>query len=105
MAGELADADPVQEEIPMPKPEDTEGESPSVDERNAAPEPTIILHETPEDIESDKPSVYLSKAARTSTPTPHEVSTHGRHPRAPKRRQTARRRARKKRNPPPPEQR
>ena len=57
MAGELADADPVQEEIPMPHPEETEEESPgggsSVDERNSAPEPTNILHETSEEIESD----------------------------------------------------
>jgi segregation and condensation protein B len=58
MAGELADADPVQEEIPMQQHEDTEGESPSpdssVDELNSAPEPTTALHETPEEIESDK---------------------------------------------------
>jgi segregation and condensation protein B len=75
MAGELADVEPVQEEIPMPQHEDTEGESPSgessVDERNAEPEPTTILHETPEEIESDK-SVYREGHEHEHT-DPHEV--------------------------------
>ena len=60
MAGELADAEPVQEEIQMEathhqsEEEAASGESPSVDELNAAPEPTNILHDTPEDLLSDK---------------------------------------------------
>jgi len=59
MAGELADAEPVQEEIPMEAPNHqseaaASGESPSVDELNAAPEPTNILHESPEELLSDK---------------------------------------------------
>jgi segregation and condensation protein B len=58
MAGELADAEPVQEEIPMSphntSEEDAEaGTSNSLDEINAVPEPTNILHETPEEIISD----------------------------------------------------
>ncbi len=69
MAGELADADPVQEEIPMQH-EDEDGGS-SVDELNSGTEPTTILHETPEDIESDK-SVYLEGRAHEHN-DPHEV--------------------------------
>jgi segregation and condensation protein B len=55
MAGELADTDPVQEEIQMEHPEEkADGESSSMDELNSAPEPTTILHDTPEEIEADK---------------------------------------------------
>ena len=81
MAGELADADPVQEEIQMPQEhEDADDESArddasrddaSIDERNAAPEPTIVLHETPEEIESDK-SVAPEGHEHEHT-DPHEV--------------------------------
>jgi segregation and condensation protein B len=86
MAGELADADPVQEEIPMPQQhEDEGGESPSeesgseesgseessLDERDAAPESTTVLHETPEDLESDK-SVAPEGHEHEHT-DPHEV--------------------------------
>jgi len=81
MAGELADADPVQEEIPMPQQHEDEGdESPSeesgseessLDERNAAPESTTVLHETPEDLESDK-SVAPEGHEHEHT-DPHEV--------------------------------
>lgn len=46
MAGELADTEPVQEEIPMEQ-------TPPLNERNAEQEPTTELHETPEEIESD----------------------------------------------------
>jgi segregation and condensation protein B len=59
MAGELADAEPVQEEIPMEAPHNrseegiASGESPSVDELNATPQPTNILHESVEDILAD----------------------------------------------------
>jgi len=58
MAGELADAEPVQEEIPMSphntsEEDATTGTANSLDEANAAPEPTNILHETPEEIISD----------------------------------------------------
>jgi segregation and condensation protein B len=51
MAGELADNEPVQEEIPM---EDPNGGTPtSLDEINSAPEPTTTLHETVEELISD----------------------------------------------------
>jgi len=58
MAGELADAEPVQEEIPMSphntSEEDAEaGTSNSLDEINAVPEATNTLHETPEEIIAD----------------------------------------------------
>jgi segregation and condensation protein B len=75
MAGELADADPVQEEIPMSESHEHEPEgegiSQGVDEINAVPEPTTILHETPEDILSDK-SVAPEGRAREHEDT-HEV--------------------------------
>jgi len=75
MAGELADSDPVQEEIQMPQPEETEEESPSgessVDEINAVPEPTTVLHETPEEIESDKS--VAPEGHEHEHPDPHEV--------------------------------
>jgi segregation and condensation protein B len=58
MAGELTDIDPVQEEIQMDesKEHEPEGEgiSQGVDEINAVPESTTILHETPEEMLSDK---------------------------------------------------
>jgi segregation and condensation protein B len=58
MAGEFHDA--VQEEMQMDDPnrseESLDGTSQAVDELNAAPEPTNILHESPEDILSDKSS-------------------------------------------------
>lgn len=51
MAGELADSEPVQEEIPM---EDVNGGTPtSLDEANAVPEPTTTLHESVEELISD----------------------------------------------------
>lgn len=51
MAGELADSEPVQEEIPM---EDAnEGTPTSLDEANSAPEPTNTLHENVEEMISD----------------------------------------------------
>ena len=51
MAGELADNEPVQEEIPM---EDPNGGTPtSLDEINSAPEPTNTLHESVEELISD----------------------------------------------------
>ena len=58
MAGELADSEPVQEEIPMTphnaSEEDAAAGTPnSVDELNAAPEPTTRVHENVEDILSD----------------------------------------------------
>ena len=58
MAGELADSEPIQEEIPMSphntSEEDAEaGTSNSLDEINAAAEPTSILHDTPEDMLAD----------------------------------------------------
>ena len=60
MAGELADAEPVQEEIPMEAPSQNRSEEAvpagtptSVDELNAVPEPTTTLHESVEDILSD----------------------------------------------------
>jgi segregation and condensation protein B len=75
MAGELADIDPVQEEIPMNESQHEVSEEQaggtSLDERNAAPEPTTILHKTPEEIESDK-SVYLEGHEREHA-NPHEV--------------------------------
>jgi segregation and condensation protein B len=80
MAGELADADPVQEEIPMDEAHEhvaeeaegvAEGGSTSVDEINSVPEPTTILHETPEDILSDK-SVAPEGHEREHA-DPHEV--------------------------------
>jgi segregation and condensation protein B len=54
MAGELADIDPVQEEIPMDEAQHEVSGGTSLDELNAASEPTTILHKTPEEIESDK---------------------------------------------------
>jgi segregation and condensation protein B len=72
MAGELADIDPVQEEIPMDESQVHEsGESPSLDELDAAPEPTTVLHNTPEEIESDK-SVAPEGHEREHA-DPHEV--------------------------------
>ena len=60
MAGELADSEPVQEEIPMEAPSHNRSEEAvaagtptSVDELNAAAEPTSTLHESVEDILSD----------------------------------------------------
>ncbi len=61
MAGELADVDPVQEEIPMDEPrrvseetgDESSGES-SLDELNAAPQETPALHESAEELVSDK---------------------------------------------------
>jgi segregation and condensation protein B len=53
MAGELADIDPVQEEIPMEESQE-HGESSAVDEINAAPEPTTELHETTDETIADK---------------------------------------------------
>jgi len=51
MAGELADNEPVQEEIPM---EDPNGGTPtSLDEINSAPEPSTTLHESVEELISD----------------------------------------------------
>jgi len=75
MAGELADVDPVQEEIPMDEAQSEASKEQaggtSLDERNAAPDPTTVLHKTPEEIESDK-SVYLEGHEREHT-DPHEV--------------------------------
>jgi segregation and condensation protein B len=75
MAGELADVDPVQEEIPMDEAQSEASKEQaggtSLDERNAAPEPTTVLHKTPEEIESDK-SVYLEGREREHA-DPHEV--------------------------------
>ena len=59
MAGELADAEPVQEEIPMSPHNTSEedaaagGTPTSVDELNAAPEPTNTVHEDVEEMLSD----------------------------------------------------
>jgi segregation and condensation protein B len=58
MAGELADAEPVQEEIPMSPHNTSEedaaaGTPTSVDELNAAPEPTTTVHEDVEEMLSD----------------------------------------------------
>ncbi|HEY4356387.1 MAG TPA: SMC-Scp complex subunit ScpB [Acidobacteriaceae bacterium] len=61
MAGEFADNEPVQEEIPMDAPHGNRseeaadsGESPALDEINAVPEPTNMVHESAEEIVSDK---------------------------------------------------
>ena len=60
MAGEFADADPVQEEIAMESPNSTSegapaaGDSAAVDEINSAPEPTTTLHESVEGMMSDQ---------------------------------------------------
>jgi len=60
MAGELADAEPVQEEIPMSPHNTSEedaaagGTPTSVDELNAAPEPTNVVHEDVEEMLSDR---------------------------------------------------
>ena len=65
MAGELADAEPIQEEIPMnAAPHSMSGDrdstpaasSAAVNEINAAPGATHIAHDTPEDLMSDKSS-------------------------------------------------
>jgi segregation and condensation protein B len=67
MAGELADTEPVQEEIPMeveslaPRTNRSE-EGPdeggsTLDEINAAPEATYIAHDTPEDLIADRSTV------------------------------------------------
>jgi segregation and condensation protein B len=56
MAGELADAEPVQEEIPMSSEnaaEEAGGTPTSVDELNAAPEPTNVVHADVEEMLSD----------------------------------------------------
>lgn len=58
MAGELADAEPVQEEIPMSPHNSSEesaaaGTSTSLDELNSAPEPTTTVHEDVEEMLSD----------------------------------------------------
>ena len=78
MAGELADMEPSQEEIPMEhephnlsEEEAEAGTSPSVDEINAAPEPTTTLHETVEEILSDK-SAHL-EGHNEEHADPHEV--------------------------------
>lgn len=61
MAGEFADNEPVQEEIPMEAPNGnrseeavSSGDSPALDEINAVPEPTNIVHESAEEMVSDK---------------------------------------------------
>jgi segregation and condensation protein B len=66
MAGELNEA--VQEEIDMETPL---GGSPSVDEGNAAPEPTHIHHDTPEDLMSDKST--HPEGVKHEHADPHEV--------------------------------
>ena len=76
MAGELADSEPVQEEIPMSphntSEEDADAGTPnSLDELNAVPEPTNILHETPEEILSDN-STHPEGHNHEHT-DPHEV--------------------------------
>ena len=75
MAGELADIDPVQEEIPMDESHNEASEEQaggtSLDELNAAPEPTTVLHQTPEEMESDK-SVAPEGHEREYA-NPHEV--------------------------------
>lgn len=55
MAGELADNEPVQEEIPMDHaaPESNEP-STALNEQDSVPEPTTTLHETPEEVLGDK---------------------------------------------------
>jgi segregation and condensation protein B len=69
MAGELADSEPVQEEIPM---DDVNGGTPSsLDEANSTPEPTSTLHESVEELISDdstKPEGHNLEHADT-----HEV--------------------------------
>ncbi len=60
MAGEFADAEPIQEEIEMAGPHNTSeeavasGNSGSLDEINSAPEPTNALHDSVEEMMSDK---------------------------------------------------
>jgi segregation and condensation protein B len=69
MAGELADSEPVQEEIPMD--EASSGTPTSLDEINSAPEPSNILHETVEELISDdstRPEGHNHEHA-----DPHEV--------------------------------
>jgi len=73
MAGELNEA--VQEEIPMAgmneSEESLEGGSAAVDEINAAPEPTHVLHDTPEDMMSDKSTA--PEGVMREHPDPHDV--------------------------------
>ena len=69
MAGELADNEPVQEEIPMEEP--NSGTPTSLDEINSAPEPTNTLHETVEELiadDSTKPEGHNHETAH-----PHQV--------------------------------
>jgi len=78
MAGELADAEPVQEEIPMEAPSHHRSEeavaagSPnSVDEINTVPEPTNTVHESVEDILSDNSTA--PEGHKHEHADPHEV--------------------------------
>jgi segregation and condensation protein B len=75
MAGELADIDPVQEEIPMDESQSETSEEQaggtSLDELNAAPEPTTVLHQTPEEMESDKS--VAPEGHEHEYANPHEV--------------------------------
>ena len=77
MAGELADLDPVQEEIPMEEPRNPESDDRaqlddiSVDEVNAAPAAEGVLHETPEELLGDKAT--KPDGAMQEHANPHDV--------------------------------
>jgi segregation and condensation protein B len=71
MAGELADSEPIQEEIPMSPHNPSEEDATSLDEINSAPEPTTILHDTPEDMLADDSS--HPEGHQHEHADPHEV--------------------------------
>jgi segregation and condensation protein B len=81
MAGELADMEPSQEEIPMetePRNESVEtdeGSSSSLDEINAVPEPTTTLHESVEEILGDDSSYLEGHNREHADPTEVEPSS------------------------------
>jgi len=76
MAGELADAEPVQEEIPMAPHNTSEEGTPagtptSLDELTAAPEPSNTLHDSVEDMLSDNSTA--PEGHKHEHADPHEV--------------------------------
>ena len=89
MAGELADADPVQEEIPMERSEPLEdevtggeeasAEEAEISESHASPELTAVLHDTPEDMQDAAPEEHELGNARDVEPMAnvHEPQSDG----------------------------
>ena len=82
MAGELADMEPSQEEIPMEAtPRNTSeedastGDSPALDELNSAPEPTTTLHDSVEDILADDSTSPEGHNREHADPTEVEPSS------------------------------